>query len=114
MTFVNDQFVLMAMGTKKAAITMYTAADPTEPWVTFYQTEDLNLNPPGGIPYGPSSYAFYLPKFHEELNPNSKHLLATYNRNIFTNAGVAGNPALSNMHCKTFVPQFIYLPTPGA
>ena len=109
---VGDTYILLTLPVHAPVLTMYTAPDPTGPWVLFHQTEDLSLDPPGATPFGPSHYAYYLPKFHPELDPNPQHLIATYNRNIFTNPNTSGTPILSTMHCKTFVPQFIFLPSP--
>lgn len=113
LTKVGATWVLMTMTTATPNLTLWRSPAVTGPWTRFHVTDSLHNPPAGGSqPTSPSQYAYYLPKFHEHLNPNAAHLVATYNRNIFTAAGQTGNPPLTDLHVSTFTPQFVYLPAP--
>lgn len=114
-------WVLAAQQYDSPAIRLYKSTSPQGPF-TAYHTEDAP-QPPGGLATDPLArgeppnggyFAYYQPKFHEWLAPNSAHLVVSYNRNVFgfdfpNSLTVSGD---NNYHVSTFCPQFVYVPAP--
>lgn len=110
-TKVGSTYIMAAASTTDEAMRLYSAPAITGPW-RYYHTEDSPKPPQAGpSPRSGLNFAYYLPKFHEYLNPNSTNMVLTYNRNTFqtsTSVAVPDDP----VHVSTFMPLFIYLPTP--
>lgn len=115
LTKVGSSYILASLSNiQNPILSLYTAPSPTGPWRFYANAGQVKL-PVGPFPIPPSqSYAHYLPKFHEHLNPNPSTLVLTYNRNIFSASGpnLATLP-LTSIHVSTFTPLFIYAPVPS-
>lgn len=112
-TKVGDKWVMAWIIGNSPTVSMFHSDNPQGPWIGYHQQVSLN-DPPAGRVFnggGKYQYAYYQIKFHEQLSPNDRHLVVTYNRNILPHGSSVGND-LTKVHCATFCPQFLYCPVP--
>jgi hypothetical protein len=105
-------------------VELYVSDNPQGPYEFYFQggypkpPQGLATDPvTKGMPPKGHYFVYYQPKFHEHLAPNSKHLVLSYNRNIFGQAfPFAGIPFQQTIrvHASFNCPQLIYLPAPEA
>jgi hypothetical protein len=111
-TKVGSNFLMCAISFGQPELRMYKSPNPQGPW-TLYHVENTSKLPQKGLsPPKGRRYGYYQPKFHEHLNPSADVLVASYMRNTFNLSPDPGS-VISDIHVSTFVPQFIYVPTPS-
>lgn len=113
LTKVGSDYILAETHIRIPGARLYHSTSVTGPY-TFYHQANTPQDPVAGqIPPQNLAYAYYQPKFHEHLNPNANTLVLSYNRNTlpWSDSGLTPAP-ITTIHHSTFMPQFIYVPTP--